>query len=125
MEELQQAKSSATSLQAQLVDLEKRNLLLEGQLKEQVAKCREVASLRRQLEDQRALTHSHEQTAAQSHRQCQQSQAELESLQAILSLLHLREVRKEINVRPRCCLGVCVMCLCNFRQYLTIKQLNF
>lgn len=97
MEELQQAKSSAAGLEAQLVDLEKQNVLLEGQLKEQAAKCREVAFLRRQLEDQRALTKSHEQTAAQSHRQCQQSQAELESLQAILSLLHLRGVRKNMN----------------------------
>lgn len=109
MEELQQVKSSATGLEAQLVDLEKQNLLLEVQLKEQTAKCGEVASLRRQLEDQRTLTQSHEHMAAQSHRQCQQSQAELESLQAILSLLHLREVGKKINPRPRCCLGVCVM----------------
>ncbi|XP_075877084.1 coiled-coil domain-containing protein 18 isoform X2 [Nelusetta ayraudi] len=91
MEELQQAKSTATGLRAQLVDMEKQNLLLEAQLKEQGAKCREVASLRRQLEDQRALTQSHEQTTAQRHRECQQSQGELESLQAILSLLHLRE----------------------------------
>lgn len=103
MEELQLAKSTATGLGAQLVDMEKQNLLLEGQLKEQGAKCREVASLCRQLEDQRALTQSHEQTAAQRHRECQQSQAELESLQAILSLLHLREVRRKMNTRSHCC----------------------
>lgn len=117
MEELQQAKSS-------LVDLEKRNLLMEGQLKEQAAKCREVASLRRQLEDQRVLTQSHEQTAAQSHRQCQQSQAELESLQAILSLLHLREVRKNKSTRPRSCFITCVTCLFCFSQCLTLKILH-
>lgn len=114
MEELQQAKSTATVLGAQLVEMEKQNLLLEGQLKEQGAKCREVASLRRQLENQRALTQNHEQTAAQRHRECQQSQAELESLQAILSLLHLREVRKNVNTWPHCCPAVYVTCLFSY-----------
>lgn len=124
MEELQQAKFAATGLGAQLVDMEKQNLLLEAQLKEQGAKCREVVSLRRQLEDQRALTQSHEQTTAQRHRECQQSQAELESLQAILSLLHLREVRRKMNTRSHCCPVFYVTCLFSFSQCLILEMLH-
>lgn len=88
-EEVRQAKSAATGLRAQMEETEQKALLLERQLKEQGAKCRE-------LEDQRTLTQSQEQRVAQSHREAQQSQAELASLEAILALLHLREVESNI-----------------------------
>ncbi|GLD51194.1 coiled-coil domain-containing protein 18 isoform X1, partial [Lates japonicus] len=89
-EEVRQAKCSAaecSDLQAQLEEARRRASLLEGQLVE----CRELASLRRELEDLRTLTQSQEQRVAQSHREAQQSQTELSSLEAILALLHLRE----------------------------------
>lgn len=101
-EDLRQAKSAALGLKAQVEDMEQKILLLDGELKEQGGKCRELASLRRQLQDQRALTQSQEQKVAQSLREARESRAELESLQAILSLLHLREVRRNIHTRPHC-----------------------
>lgn len=111
-EDLRQAKSAALGLKAQVEDMEQKILLLDGQLKEQGGKCKELASIRRQLEDQRALTQSQEQKVAQSLREAQQSQAELESLQAILSLLHLREVRRNIHTRPHCYVCFPVTCSC-------------
>lgn len=94
-EEVRQAKCSAaerSDLQAQLEEARRQASLLEGQLVERGVECRELASLRRELEDLRTLTQSQEQRVAQSHREAQQSQAELSSLEAILALLHLREV---------------------------------
>lgn len=94
-EEVRQAKSSAaerSDLQAQLEEAGRRASHLEQQLVERAADCRELASLRRELEDLQTLTQSQEQTVAQSHREAQRSQAELASLEAILALLHLREV---------------------------------
>uniref|UniRef100_A0A4W6FE73 Coiled-coil domain containing 18 n=1 Tax=Lates calcarifer TaxID=8187 RepID=A0A4W6FE73_LATCA len=93
-EEVRQGKCSAaerSDLQAQLEEARRRASLLEGQLVERGVECRELASLRRELEDLRTLTQSQEQRVAQSHREAQQSQAELSSLEAILALLHLRE----------------------------------
>lgn len=49
----------------------------------------------RELEELRAASQSQEQRVAQSHREAQQSQAELASLEAILALLHLREVESD------------------------------
>lgn len=89
-EEVMQAKCSAaesSDLQVQLEESRRRASLLERQLAEQGAECRESASLRRELENLKSVTQSQEQRAAQS-------QAELSNLEAILSLLHLREVQK-------------------------------
>ncbi|XP_022610747.1 coiled-coil domain-containing protein 18 [Seriola dumerili] len=93
-EEVKQAKCSAaesSDLQAQLEEARQRASLLERQLVERGAECRELASLRRELEDLRTVTQSQEQKVAQSHREAQQSQAELSSLENILALLHLQE----------------------------------
>nr|XP_020471831.1 coiled-coil domain-containing protein 18 isoform X2 [Monopterus albus] len=93
-EEVRQAKCLITQrsdLQAQLEEAEGRALHLEGQLVERGAECRELASLRRELENLRGLSQSQEQRVAQSHRDAQQCQVELASLEAILALLHLRE----------------------------------
>lgn len=111
-EEVRQAKSTATGLRAQMEETEQKALLLERQLKEQGAKCRE-------LEDQRTLTQSQEQRVAQSHREAQQSQAELASLEAILALLHLREVESNIYTQSHCCLCSHVTFLLSLSQCLT------
>lgn len=81
-----------SDLQAQLEGAERRASHLERELGARVAECRELASLQRELNDLRALTQSQEQRVAQSHREAQQSKAELASLEAILALLHRQEV---------------------------------
>uniref|UniRef100_A0A8D3A116 Coiled-coil domain containing 18 n=1 Tax=Scophthalmus maximus TaxID=52904 RepID=A0A8D3A116_SCOMX len=89
-EEVREAKCLAaerSDLQTQLEEARRRASLLERQF----AESRESASLRRELEDLRTLTLNQEQRVAQSHREAQQSQAELSSLEATLALLHLRE----------------------------------
>ena len=94
-EEVKQTKSSAaehSALQAKLEEAGRRASYLEQQLVERAAECREMASVRRELEDLRTLSQSQEQRVAQSHREAQQSQAELASLEGTLALLHLREV---------------------------------
>ncbi|XP_058484472.1 coiled-coil domain-containing protein 18 isoform X2 [Solea solea] len=86
-EEVREAKCLAaehSDLQNQLKESRKQVLLLERQLEEHRAECREQASLRRELENLRSLTQSQDQRVGQS-------QAELSSLEAILALLHLRE----------------------------------
>ncbi|XP_053185559.1 coiled-coil domain-containing protein 18 [Scomber japonicus] len=93
-EEVKQTKSSAaehSALQAKLEEAGRRASYLEQQLVERAAECREMASVRRELEDLRTLSQSQEQRVAQSHREAQQSQAELASLEGTLALLHLRE----------------------------------
>ncbi|XP_047446699.1 coiled-coil domain-containing protein 18 isoform X1 [Mugil cephalus] len=90
-EEVRHAKATAAGLQTKFEEAERRTSHLERQLVEQSAECREVASVRKELEDLRTQTHSQEQRATQSLREAQQSQAELSSLEAILALLHLRE----------------------------------
>lgn len=98
MEEVRQAKSAAAGHQAQLEETERKAFHLERQLKERGAECRELASLRKELEDVRTLAQSQEQRMNQSHREAQQSQADLASLEAILALLHLREVEENIYI---------------------------
>lgn len=83
---------------------EQKAVQLEQQLKEQGAKCRQLASLRKELEDLQALTRSQEQRVDQSHREAQQSQAELASLETILTLLHLREVERNVHTQSHYCL---------------------
>ncbi|XP_044076253.1 coiled-coil domain-containing protein 18 isoform X2 [Siniperca chuatsi] len=90
-EEVRQAKSAASGLQAQLEEAGRKALHLDRQLMERGVECRELVSLRKELEDLQTLTQSQEQRVAQSHRETQQSQAELASLEALLALLHLRE----------------------------------
>uniref|UniRef100_A0A3Q4M603 Coiled-coil domain containing 18 n=1 Tax=Neolamprologus brichardi TaxID=32507 RepID=A0A3Q4M603_NEOBR len=90
-EEVKQFKTAAASLQAQIEEAGHKASHLERQLMERGAECRDVASLRRELEDLRAVTHSQEQKVAQSQKEAQQSQTELAGLEAILALLHLRE----------------------------------
>lgn len=97
-EEVKQFKAAAASLQAQIEEAGHKALHLERQLMERGAECRDVASLRRELEDLRAVTHSQEQKVAQSQKEAQQSQTELAGLEAILSLLHLREVGRRLCV---------------------------
>ncbi|XP_075954725.1 coiled-coil domain-containing protein 18 isoform X1 [Anarhichas minor] len=100
-EEGRQVKSAAAGLQTQLEEAGQKVLHLERQLIERGAEFRELASLRKELEKLRTLTQSQEQRDAQSHREAQQSQAELAGLEAILSLLHLREGAVEtLCVRP-------------------------
>lgn len=94
-EELRQARCLATEhsdLQAQLEETKQQASRLKRQLVEQEAECRELASVRRELEELRGLTQSQEQRLTQSLREAQQSRVELASLETILSLLHLREV---------------------------------
>ncbi|MEQ2188184.1 hypothetical protein GOODEAATRI_012423, partial [Goodea atripinnis] len=69
-------------------------------LSERGAECREMASLCREVEELRTLTRSQEQKVAQSHREAEQSQAELASMEAILALLHQQEVGKLLNSHP-------------------------
>lgn len=94
-DEVRQANSLAaerSELQAQLEETRRRASYMERVLSERGAECRELASLRRELEELRTLSQSQEQRAAQCHREAQQSRAELASLEATLALLHLREV---------------------------------
>ncbi|XP_019733265.1 coiled-coil domain-containing protein 18 [Hippocampus comes] len=93
-EDARRAKTSAaeySDLQAQLEDAERRSSDFRRQLTERSADCRELGSLRKEVEDLRAVTKNQELCLAQSRRVAQQSQAEATSLEAILSLLHLRE----------------------------------
>ncbi|KAA8587730.1 hypothetical protein FQN60_016592 [Etheostoma spectabile] len=90
-EEGRQAKSAAAGLQAQLEEARQKALHLEQQLMERGAELRELASLRKELESLQTVNQSQEQRVVQSHREAQQSQAELASLEATLALLHLRE----------------------------------
>ncbi|XP_077393979.1 coiled-coil domain-containing protein 18 [Festucalex cinctus] len=93
-DDVRDAKTSAaeySDLQGQLEDAKRRNSDLRSQLTERIAECRELVSLRKELEDLRTLTKNQEVCLAQSNRATQQSQAETASLEAILSLLHLRE----------------------------------
>lgn len=91
-EEVRQSKSAAAGLLAQMKEMEQKAVDAERQLKEQGAKCRELSCLRNKLEELQSMTQSQEQIVAQSRKEAQQSQAELASLEAILTLLHLREV---------------------------------
>ena len=94
---MRQAKCSATErseLGAQLEEVRRQASLMERQLVEQGAEGRELVSLRREVEDLRTLTQSQEQRVAQSQREAQQSLEELSGLEAVLALLHLREVEK-------------------------------
>lgn len=75
-------------------EMEQKVSDLEQRLKDHGAKCRELASLRNRVDELQCLTQSQEQTVAQSQREAQQKQTELDSLEAILALLHLREVGK-------------------------------
>ncbi|KAM6989144.1 coiled-coil domain-containing protein 18 [Tautogolabrus adspersus] len=101
-EGVMQAESVAAGFKAQLEEAGRKALYLEGRLKEQGAECRELASLRKQLEELQTLTQSQEHRVAQSHREAQQSHAELASLEAALTLLHLREaaVGGPLCIRP-------------------------
>jgi len=94
-EEGRQVQSVAAGLQAQLEDARHKVSHLERQLMERGTEFRELGSLRKELENLRTLTQNQEQQAAQSHREAQLSHAELASLEAILSLLHLREVERK------------------------------
>lgn len=75
-------------------EMEQKVSDLEQRLKDHGAKCRELASLRNRVDELQSLTKSQELSMAQSQREAQQNQAELASLEAILALLHLREVEK-------------------------------
>lgn len=75
-------------------EMEQKVSDLEQRLKDHGTKCRELASLRNRVDELQSLTQSQEQTVAQSQREAQQKQTELDSLEAILALLHLREVGK-------------------------------
>lgn len=101
-EEVRQTKSAAAGLHAQLQETERKASHLEQQLMEQGAECRELASLRKELEDLRTLSESQEQRVTESQREAQQSRAELDSLEAILALLHLREVERNTHIQSHC-----------------------
>lgn len=101
--ELWQSKAAATGLQAQMKETEQKISDLEQRLKDHGAKCRELASLHNRVEELQSLTHSQEQSVAQSQREAQQNQAELAGLEAILALLHLREVEKAFLSIPNKC----------------------
>lgn len=90
-----QAKCSAaesSDLQVQLEESRRQASFLEQQLVEQGVERRELASVRRELENLKNVTHTQEQRLAQSHREAQQRETELSNLEAILALLHLQEV---------------------------------
>lgn len=84
-EEVQRGKAAAADLRAQAEDAGRKASQLERQLAVRGAECRE-------LEELRSLTRNQEQRVTQSLREAQQNQAELAGLEAILALLHLREV---------------------------------
>ncbi|XP_077470661.1 scinderin like b isoform X3 [Stigmatopora argus] len=93
-EDVKQRKMSAaenSDLRAQLEDAGRRSADLCRQLTERGEECRELLSLRRQLEDLRTLTKNQELCLDQSRKTAQQCQSETASLEAILALLHLRE----------------------------------
>lgn len=73
---------------------------LEQRLKDHGAKCRELSSFRNRVEELQSLTKAQEQSVAQSQRESQQNQTELASLEAILALLHLREVESIFPFTP-------------------------
>ena len=83
-------------LEACLEEARRRASRMERELDERSAEGKELASLRKELDELRALSQTQEQRVAQSHRESQQSQAELASLEAILALLHLKEVGVEM-----------------------------
>lgn len=110
-----------SDFQTKLEEAAQRASHLQRQLVEREAECREQGPLRRQLEDLRVLTQSQEQKVAQSLREAQQSQVELASLEAILALLHLREVERHgINTLTLSFVFVCHMILQSFPQCLTL-----
>ncbi|KAJ8011364.1 hypothetical protein DPEC_G00057380 [Dallia pectoralis] len=93
-EELTQARTFNTKtveLQGCLEEAAQRTSRLEMELGERAFASRDLAALRRETEELRALTQSQEQRLAQCHREAQQRQAEMTSLESILALLHLRE----------------------------------
>lgn len=92
--EVRRANAASAGFQAQMKEMEQKVSDLEQRLKEHGAKCRELASLRNRVDELQSLTQNQEQSMAQSQREAQQKQAELASLEAILGLLHLREVEK-------------------------------
>ncbi|XP_028974833.2 coiled-coil domain-containing protein 18 isoform X1 [Esox lucius] len=104
MEELTQARTCNTKnvqLQARLEEAAQRASRLEMELGGRASASRDLASLRRETEDLRALVQCQEQRLAQCHREAQQSQAEMASLEGILGLLHLREgTEGSLCVRP-------------------------
>lgn len=86
---MREAKSLAaghSDLQTQLEQSREQVSVLEQQLEDCGTKCRQVAPLRKELEKLRNMTQSQEQKAARN-------QAELSSLETIVGLLHLREVK--------------------------------
>ncbi|XP_077581432.1 coiled-coil domain-containing protein 18 [Stigmatopora nigra] len=85
------AASENSDLRAQLEDAGRRSADLCRQLTERGEECRELVSLRRQMEDLRALTKNQELCLDQSRKTALQCQSETASLEAILALLHLRE----------------------------------
>lgn len=96
MEKLRQATAATAGLQAQIEEAGRKTSHLEQQVAERGAEYREVTSLRRELENLRTLTHSQEQRVAHCQKEAQQSQAELASLEAILALLHVKEVGRRV-----------------------------
>lgn len=92
--EVRQANAASTGFQAQMKEMEQTVSDLEKRLKEHGAKCRELASLRNRVEELQSLTQSQQQNMAQCQREAQQNQDELASLEAVLALLHLRDVRR-------------------------------
>ena len=101
-EEVLQARalsSDRSGLQALLEQAGRRSSQLERELGErerelgeQAAQASERPRLLRELEEVRGARHALEQRLAQCLQDGQQSQAELAGLEAILALLHLREV---------------------------------
>ncbi|XP_061588611.1 coiled-coil domain-containing protein 18 isoform X2 [Cololabis saira] len=90
-EKVRNVKATAADLQSQAEESRRKSSEMERQLAERTAECTQATSLCRELGNLRALNHSQEQRLAQSHREAEQSQAELAGLEATLALLHVRQ----------------------------------
>ncbi|KAM9789151.1 coiled-coil domain-containing protein 18 [Neosynchiropus ocellatus] len=122
MVEVRQAKTCASErsdLQTQLEETKKQASYLDLQLREKNADSRELVSLRREVEHLRTLTKNQEQQVTQSLKDAQQCRAELNSLEAILSLLHLRE-----GVTGQFCVNPCVLPPVDYTRTAEILRLK-
>ncbi|KAK3513397.1 hypothetical protein QTP70_014223 [Hemibagrus guttatus] len=80
-------------LQAQIQQASEQLDRLQRELKQKEMQLEEVEGLRREREDLRLLTACQEQRLTQTHRDMEQTRAELASLEKVLDMLHLRENR--------------------------------
>lgn len=89
---LESVSTERVQLQSQVQQLSDQLKKLQKEMAEKETQLQATASVRRENEDLRLLTACQEQRVAQALREKEQDRTELNSLEGILDLLHLREV---------------------------------